>query len=419
MPGVRRVARVVLGVSCALGCGEAMPPNLDGAPADSALTDATRPDVPPDTTPDATRDARADTGVDAAVDASRDVLPDVPPDVPPDAPPPSGVAPAGAVAQETAARDGDNPLTLNAGEERVLRVEARPTEHVQLTLRFSPSTAAVVLQLDRWDGAAPRELGRTDAGPGLRVLAAFDPDGPRTLWARVRSAARLPDARLTVTRTPFGDGDRCAADCDRLLQLPLPNDPARDGYATANSTVFRYQFGRRDLVMFLRAAGRAMARMGRAPVVPEDLSQWDGLTPGSDTGNLRHASHQRGKDVDLSLYGADGRAPWRSYCTARSASGGRECTPGTVMNFDAATNALMFAAYFATSRVTMCFLDRELIARVTPAAQSLGFAPAVAAQFRDGVHLQHWPNHDNHIHIRVSEGPSTGAAFVVEGFEPP
>jgi hypothetical protein len=89
------------------------------------------------------------------------------------------------------------------------------------------------------------------------------------------------------------------------------------------------------------------------------------------------------------------------------------------MNFDAATNALMFAAYFATSRVTMCFLDRELIARVTPAAQSLGFAPAVAAQFRDGVHLQHWPNHDNHIHIRVSEGPSTGAAFVVEGFEPP
>ncbi|MFO0626282.1 MAG: hypothetical protein U0325_11765 [Polyangiales bacterium] len=414
----------MLGVVCALGCGEASPPDRDATPSDATPSDAARPDVPlVPPRPDAPLDVGLDAAPDVPRDAGLDTAPDAPldarVDAPPDAAPPMGVAPTGAVALETAARDGDNPLTLNAGEERVLRVEARPTEHVQFTVRFTPSTAAVVLQVDRWDGAAPRALGRTDAGPGLRVLAAFDPDGPRTLWARVRSAVRLTDARLTVTRTPFADGARCEADCDRLLQLPLPNDPARDGYATTTGTVFRYQFGRRDLVMFLRHAGQVMARMGRAPVVPEDLSQWDGLTPGSDTGNLRHASHQRGKDVDLSLYGADGRAPWRSYCTPRTVSGGRECTPGTVTNFDAATNAQMFAAYFATLRVTMCFLDRELIARVTPAAQSLGFSPAVAAQFRDGVHLQHWPNHDNHIHVRVSEGPSTGAAFVVEGFEPP
>lgn len=414
--------RVTLALALTLGCGadpDALDPDASpDAPADFApadvTTDRASPDVP------APLDVARPMDVAPPPDASPDVAPDAAPDVAPDRPPaPTGVAPPGAVAGELTARDGSNAVALMPNVERVFRVDALPTEHVQFFLRFSPNGAAVILQIDRWDEVRPVELGRTDAGPGLRVLAAFDPSGPRTFWARVRSTAATSNVTLTVARTPFADGARCPSDCDRLLQFPLANDPMVDGYTSAASTVFRYQFGRRDLLMHVRHAGQLMARTARAPFIPEDFSQWDGMTPGTDTGNLRHSSHQRGKDVDISLYGTDGRAPWRSYCTARPADGGRECTPGTARGLDAATNVRMFADHFATGRVTMCFLDRALIALVQPAARAAMLPAAVAAQFGDGTHLQHWPNHDNHIHIRVSEGPTTGAGLVYEPFEPP
>lgn len=350
------------------------------------------------------------------VDASRDAATDA--SIGDTGVAPTGIAPMGAVAGELVARDGRNAVTVASGSEVVLRVDARPTEHVQFFLRFAPSRAAVVLQVDRWDGARAVELGRTDAGPGLRVLAAFDPSGPRTFWARIRPTVAINDVSLEVVRTPFEDGTSCASDCARLLQLPLPNDRTRDGYAMDPTAVFRYQFGRRDLLMFLRAAGQEMARRGHAAVLIEDLSQWDGATPGTDTGSLRHASHQRGKDVDISLYGVDRQTIWRSFCTVQRTADGRECVAGTARDLDAAINALHFSRYFATNRVTVSFLDRALIALVVPAARAAGFAPSVLAQFTDGVHVQHWPNHDNHIHVRVSEAAS-GSAIEWDAYAPP
>jgi hypothetical protein len=175
------------------------------------------------------------------------------------------------------------------------------------------------------------------------------------------------------------------------------------------------------MVMFVRAAGHAMVAQGRNPFVPEDLSQWDGMTPGTDRGAPRHASHQRGKDVDVSLYGSDGEASWRSHCTTRATSDGRECTPGTLSNYDARANAALIGTFFATGRVTMCFLDRELIAptrAAVPGAVGAGLVPSsVAALYSDGTHLQHWPNHDNHVHVRVSE--AADGAIVFEPFEAP
>ena len=42
----------------------------------------------------------------------------------------------------------------------------------------------------------------------------------------------------------------------------------------------------------------------------------------------------------------------------------------------------------------------------------LGLLPAgVLPLYSDGRHLQHWPNHDNHIHVRVSEDPYGAAAL--------
>jgi len=421
-------------------------PDTDAAPdavSDTAAPDRTSPDdrgsiVNPTDLLDAAVPSPPDVGIDRGpatpdtpaprdVPAIRDAGPppvDAPPtDVPTDTPtPPTGIAPSSARPEARPANDGPQTLSVAANTDVLLRFDAQPTDHVALRLDFTPASSAVLLSVDRWDGQRPAELWYTDGGSGLRVLAVFDPRGPRTFWARVRSTTALGTARLTVTRTPFADGATCPGDCARLMQFPLRIDRATDGYDHTPGTVMRYQFGRRDLLMFVRWAGRTMAAQGRSYFVPEDFSQWDGDIPGRDRGSLRHASHQRGKDVDLSLYGSDGLAPWRSYCTARPASGGgRECTPGTVRNYDPIANAAFFAPFFATGRVTMSFLDRELLTATRASldrAIAMGLVPSsTRSNYTNGVGIQHWPNHDNHIHLRVSE--SAPGALVYEPFAPP
>jgi hypothetical protein len=315
-----------------------------------------------------------------------------------------GIAPAGAVPGEREAHDGDNAVALSA-QDTVFRVDVEPEQHVAFVLSFS-GISGVAMSVDRWDGARPVEIGMTNQGAGLRFLSVLDPSGRRTYWVRAR-ASGSGAASLKVTRTPFEDGPRCAADCGRLIQMPLPNDPAEDGYDVDGGTHFRYWFGRRDLVMMVRHAAHERARAGHAPFFPYDFSQWDGQTPGADVGSLRHASHQRGKDVDLSLYGQDGIAPWRSYCTTTWTSSGRECVAGTRRNFDGRTNARMFASHLVSDRVTMSFLDRELIPAIREGARAAADAgeidAALVPKYSDGRTVQHWPNHDNHIHVRVSE----------------
>ncbi len=172
----------------------------------------------------------------------------------------------------------------------------------------------------------------------------------------------------------------------------------------------RYQHGRRDLIMLTRYAAQRMVGFAVGPIYPEDFSQWDGETPGTDTGWLRHGSHQRGKDVDISLYGTDGLAFWRSFCDEIDrSSGGRECVAETVSdNYDASMNAILFAGFYESGRVTYGFLDRELIAVTAPAADLLAEMETIEpslAQYFGGRTLTHWRNHDNHIHVRVSEEP--------------
>jgi hypothetical protein len=337
-------------------------------------------------------DTGGDAGADGAADAGR-----------------SGLAPMGVVLGEQPSGP-TNPVMLPAGGGAIYRVDTQPGEHTAFDLTFPATTQGVTLSVDRWDGMMPVELGTTDGGAGFRVLAVLDQGGPRTFWVRVHTGDAV-SAVLTITRTPFTDAQHCATDCAHLLQLPLPNDPRVDGYTEHASVVYRYQFGRRDLLMFLRAAGRKMAAAGKDPFQPEDLSQWDGMTPGTDVGAPRHLSHKRGINVDVSLYGLDGQAIWRSFCTTEAVSGGRQCVPGTRKDLDPLWVAREISAFYDSGRVTMCFLDQELIAAVKPAAMqaaNLGLIPSAnVALFGDGVHLQHWPNHDNHVHVRIAETATT------------
>lgn len=314
----------------------------------------------------------------------------------------SGSAPADAVAGEVAAR-ATNDVVVRAAGGVAYRVETVPGEHVAFRFDFPDQQIKVAMTVLRWDGAYPIRIGETDDGDGLRVLAVVDQEGPRTFWVRI-DAADAVTGTLTVTRTPFTEGTRCKHDCGRLLQLPLPNDPAQDGY-DISSAIARYQFGRRDLVMLIRTAGRSMAAAGHPAFQVWDLSDWKGRSPGVDTGEVRHASHKHGRDVDISLYGVLGQTPWCSHCATREVRDGRECVAGSFLPiFDSQRNAEMIGAFFASRRVRM-FLDRELISALRRGAKQAVAAGAVPAKLRslysDGMHLQHWPNHHDHVHVRV------------------
>lgn len=413
-----RLALTVALASLAVGCG--------GSESDSEIT----------AVPEAGLDDRDASVVDAAVDADLAARDAETTDsaLSPDAAPSSDaasqdaavatIAPSGARSGERALGTAAVSVSLAPGASAVFRVDATSDEHLGAELTFAPADLDLTLTLERWEGTAPRTLATTDGGRGIRTLAAFDAQGPRTFWFVVKAGARsVSNASIVVRRTPFRDGATCASDCAKLLQLPVRNDPRVDGYDHAASTVFRYQFGRRDLVMLTRHLGRTLAARGYAPFVPEDFSQWNGETPGADVGALRHASHQRGKDVDVSLYGLDGQAPWRSYCNAVTTSEGRECVAGSIRNYDGFVNALLLGGYFESGRATMMFLDRELIPATRTGATTAiarGVLPAsVATSFTNGVALQHWPNHDNHVHVRMSEAPYGSSALTYEPFEAP
>jgi hypothetical protein len=102
------------------------------------------------------------------------------------------------------------------------------------------------------------------------------------------------------------------------------------------------------------------------------------------------------------------------------------CIAGTEMGLDGLATARMIGDFYATGRVTMCFLDQELIPVVIAGAHdavAMGVMDAsIEPLFSDGVHLQHWPNHDNHVHIRVSEAVGAALTFGAlpeEPFEAP
>src|SRR5262249_1988273 len=218
--------------------------------------------------------------IDGVADpAAPDAPPGTPPPAGPDAPPPPsgdpGIAPPSVLAGEIALADGANGIQLTGGGISVYRVDVEPDQHAAVSLWFA-DTAGVTLTAERWDGHTALTLAATNAGAGKRFLTVLDPGGRRTYWFRAYSPVDLA-ATLHLERTPFADGARCTSDCARLLQMPLPNDPRVDGYDTDGGTIFRYWFGRRDLVMFVRHAARERAVAGKSPFFPYDFSQWDGM----------------------------------------------------------------------------------------------------------------------------------------------
>ena len=302
------------------------------------------------------------------------------------------IAPAGVLEGETPAEEG--PMTLPVGNSDwgpPVRVDAAATEHVGFRLDFSPSEAAVELEVLAWDGQAANSLGVTNEGPGLRVLAARDPSQSRTFW--VRAQGSVGTGTLTVTRTPVDDNPPCTAQCGTLLQLPLPIDAPLQGYDMPPGVVYRYQFGRRDVLTAVFHAGQRMASLDYAPFTLKDLSKWDGNKPPG------HETHTDGYHADISLYDASGQAVWKVLCAGTSS----QCT-GAPSNFGARAMALLVGAFFESGIVSSIYLDKVLIAALRTAADALLIDGLLTTEVHAIIHsdaLRHVNYHHHHIHIRA------------------
>jgi len=305
--------------------------------------------------------------------------------------PGQGTAPAGAIAGEQSIGMGSIDLSTAVAAGIAYRVDAKRGEHIGFRYDFTPTGADVSMEVLRWNGTAAVSMAQTDGGSGLRVLAVLDQVEDRTFWVRFSGAATT--GTLVAKRTPFEEGAHCNADCATLLQFPLPIEPAQEGYDLSGAT-YREQFGRRDLLMFTRHAGRAIAAAKAKPFYIHDLSNWDGSSPPG------HASHDLGKDIDYSIYNAAGNPVWTSVCTPDSED---NCLPGTGDDFGAEHMARLLAPVFESGRVQYAFLDEELHPALFAAAEALvakgELDSSVIPVFKDVV--SHWPNHHDHVHLRV------------------
>ena len=134
----------------------------DGPPAsfdDAAVGDAGVPDG-------STGDAGAELDLGAPLDAGHDqgvTSPD------------NGVAPDDVAPDALPLADGATGVTLAASHELLYRVEVPRGEHVGFRFDFAPTTAAVTMTVERYDGVGPAYLGLTNGGRGIRTLAVFEP----------------------------------------------------------------------------------------------------------------------------------------------------------------------------------------------------------------------------------------------------
>lgn len=164
-------------------------------------------------------------------------------------------------------------------------------------------------------------------------------------------------------------------ECGDLVQVPGSFDPTSPEARAAGyfkDAKEKYSFLQRSLALVVaHAACETAARFpGTNPIGLLDLSQADGLTPGTDVGSPRHpTTTHRGRDLDIAYYQTDGLNDGQIVCGDGSDTNGNG-SPGkyndgyfctTDQNIvDWPRQAYFFAKMAVTGRVRVFGVDRTL-----------------------------------------------------------
>jgi hypothetical protein len=199
-----------------------------------------------------------------------------------------------------------------------------------------------------------------------------------------------------------------------LLPFPLPRlgaaADAHDGYVLAVPS--NYRFARRESIMLVRHALAAVD--DDRPVALADMSQRDGLDPGSDVGAPRHpeSTHSQGAVVDLAYYNTLVDEPTHALRVICDADGGSTnalgsgCMDGAPHVVDVPRQALFIATLFASPRVRVIGVDGVVVEDLRAEADTLLAAETITQAQRDAFDTQlasgdAWPFHHHHVHVAM------------------
>lgn len=176
----------------------------------------------------------------------------------------------------------------------------------------------------KWDGVQWPAEGQT-IETNEEFFSALAYETPEIIYLRVTAKETSTEnhAEFLAYQTEYRDGKNCidagftAKECEQVLPFPL-HIGATDYDNYIFDTDGNYRFGMRRLIMAARYAISRVTKAfpGTMPVGINDVSQIDGLTPGSDGRSLRHrsADHRIGSAIDIAYYqnGPDNR--FRAVC---------------------------------------------------------------------------------------------------------
>lgn len=164
-------------------------------------------------------------------------------------------------------------------------------------------------------------------------------------------------------------------------------------------------WGTWELVQLVeRAAYRVARRLPGSKLTVGEMSRENG---GRIAG---HASHQNGRDVDLSFYMLDAHdRPYEPWAFASFGAGGQGTPPNQVLRFDDARNWELVAKLVADgdARVQYIFVARVIRERLLREGRRRG-APASVLDRASQVLVQPASGnpHTSHFHVRVYCSPS-------------
>lgn len=229
-------------------------------------------------------------------------------------------------------------------------------------------------------------------------------------WAVLPYQSAAADYDLVLQVRDYHEGISCddffsdtseSGPCNEILQYPrAPSDD--HGYEVEHQA--HYSNLRLEVQYLIAwAAEEVMAEFpNTTPLSLMDMSEDDGVVPGTMVNSLRHplGTHENGNDLDIAYYQNDGDNNGEVVCPQND---GQFCT-GPPSLLDAPRTAYFMAKLFSSGNVRVIGVDTLIAPLIEDAADDLLASGAITSAERDEFDYgmasgSGWPFHHHHLHF--------------------